>query len=158
MQMRARHAKFFTADRDFIKGGEKLAKQLRALPKEVGGDALVDAVDLAADPVIRRAKSRIPVRQTGGPRKTYKGRVVGPGFARSQIDRKSFKSRNNLFATCLVGVGQEAWYAVEMVELGTVYQAAQPWLRPAFAASRKDALRIIMRDLQFSIEYAVARN
>lgn len=64
--------------------------------------------------------------------KTYKGRVVGAGFAARNIKVIVKTSKDKQSVTALLGVAKEAYYALQYFELGTAYIPKQPWLVPAF--------------------------
>lgn len=78
---------------------------------------------------------------------SYLGRILTPGFARRSIRVITKVLGGGLAAFALLGVRKEAFYAVQYVELGTSKMAAQPWLRPAFAASKDPMVRGLGREL-----------
>lgn len=127
-----------------FEGFESLGLKLKTLtdPKQIG-PTLKSAVRSGMAEPLKKARQLIPVGVDA--HQTIKGRTVAPGFARrsirviSKIDRKSGGQR----AYALLGVRKEAFYAVQFVELGTSKMPAQPWLRPAFAASKDPAIRMI---------------
>lgn len=129
-----------------------LAKQLRLLKKNVQGKALRAAARAAITPALERAKQAIP--QGVDKHRTYKGRLVQPGFARKSIRAIVVVSRDKQKAEAILGVKAEAFYAVQFVELGTVKQGARPWLRPAFAATQQQQIATLSDVLRSKIEEA----
>ena len=138
-----------------LKGYRELSKQLQALGAAVGGKTLRSATLLATTPVMREARRRIPVGVDA--HKTYKGRVVAPGFAKRSIARKAFLSRDKSTAYCIVGVKPEAYYALQFVEMGTSKQSAQPWLEPAFRATQDEQIERLGANLRKKILAAVKK-
>lgn len=123
-------------------GFRELSKQLVQLAELDRGKVLRQSARLAVKPVETDAKNRIPVNDRDYLKKSYKGNVIYPGFAKDNIAIKILLSKDRQAAWALVGVKPEAFYAVDFVERGTSKQAAQPWLRPAF---RKNRRRMVQR-------------
>jgi HK97 gp10 family phage protein len=130
-----------------IVGFDELAKKLQTLsdPKEIG-KVLKAVVTEAMRDTKKTAEALIP---TGiDPHKTYKGRLVTPGFAKRSIRVVSRLDKKRGAAYAVLGVLAEAFYAVQFVELGTSKMVAQPWLRPAFAASKDPNIRKIAEGMR----------
>ena len=90
-------------------------------------------------PVVREAKNRAPRGDRA--HKTYRGRLVAPGFLSRNIKKKTFKSRSGSFASASVSASTEAFYGTQFVERGTKYNPAQKWLGPAFLSKKNDVLK-----------------
>lgn len=119
--------------------GVKLAaRELRGTMK--------DALQLAE----HRARARMP--QGTEPHYTYRGRLVAPGYALGTLHIETGLNKRTGAAIATLGVGREAFYAVQFVELGTAHMPAQPWLRPAFVDSEDEMLRQIGVSLRERIE------
>lgn len=140
------------ADSRYLKGVAQLTRQLDALGKLDDGKALRAAVNAGIKPAKEVAKGLIP--EGVDAHRTYKGRVVAPGFARRSIATKTKLSRDKQKATAMLGVAPEAFYAVQFVELGTSKMPAQPWLRPAFEATTKEQQQEVAFSLKKSIDKA----
>lgn len=121
-----------------LQGAAELIRQLRALGEAVEKKALRAATKAAIRPAMTKAKSMVPVGTVI--HKTYKGRVVTPGFAARQLKIKSVRTRNSGIGIALLGVSKEAYYALQFVELGTSKQPPQPWLSRAFEATQDQQL------------------
>jgi HK97 gp10 family phage protein len=130
-----------------IIGFDALAKKLATLSdhKEMG-KVLKSVVAAAMKDTKKTAESLIPVGID--PHKTYKGRLVAPGFAKRSIRVVSRLDKKRGSAYAVLGVLAEAFYAVSFVELGTSKMVAQPWLRPAFAASKDPNIRKIAEGMR----------
>jgi len=96
--------------------------------------------------VLAQAKATVPVGKVA--HKTYKGRIVAPGFASRSLRVKGGVSRDKQSAYALLGVAPEAFYAVQFVELGTAKMPAHPWLRPAFESTIDEA-QAALRDAMY---------
>lgn len=123
-----------------LKGAKELDAKLRQLAAEGGGkDAKVlrGAMRAAMQIPLKAAKAEAAtLNESGEAHRTYKGRLVAPGFASRnlRIVTVGGRSGGGKFRTVL-GVRREAFYAVNFMELGTARIARRPWLEPAFSAS-----------------------
>lgn len=97
-----------------IEGVEKLSRKLDRLGVRLGVKTLRSSMMRSVVPTVSEMKSRIPT----GTRthKTYKGLIVGRGFARRSIARRTRKTREGL--ALWIGVRQQAFYAVNFLDLG----------------------------------------
>lgn len=118
-----------------LEGAAELTKKLRELGRLEDGKALRAGGRAAGRVVTQKAQGLIPVNKVNKLHRTYKGRLVGPGFAKRSIRYITVLSRDKQKVTVSIGVRKEAHYAVDFVEKGTSEMEPQPWLRPAFAAT-----------------------
>lgn len=96
--------------------------------------------------VKKEAVRRIPRGRL--PHKTYKGRIVGAGFAsRNVIVRTKIYKRKGIAVT-QIGVKREAFYATQFIELGTRKMRARPWLVPAFESAQGQAFSRIYTQME----------
>lgn len=146
-----------------VEGFRELSRQLSAMGMAAGGKALRSAAMTATLPVVHKARANIPVGnppyegKDPYPTRTYTGRLKTPGFAKRNIARKSFLSRDKTQANVLVGVRPEAFYAVSFIELGTSSIPKRPWLEPAFRASRGDINDRMRKRLKVLIDRAAKK-
>jgi HK97 gp10 family phage protein len=136
-----------------VEGVAELTRQLQALGKLEDGKAIRASVRAAMKPALDRARQLIP-KGTDKLHRTYKGRLVAPGFASRSVRMITTVSRDKQQAAAVLGVRREAFYAVQFVELGTSKQPARPWLRPAFKSTRDQQLAAMQKSLQGSINRA----
>lgn len=131
-------------------GVAELTKQLDALGKLEDGKALRAAAKAGMMPTYKAAQQNIPVGTVA--HRTYKGRLVAPGFAKRSLRLVTYLSPDKQKATAVVGVTGEAFYAISFVEIGTSKMAAQPWLRPSFYYTREEQESAVAGSLKRTIE------
>lgn len=124
-------------------GAKLAARELRGTVKEAIGEAE------------HKARARIP--QGSEPHKTYRGRIVSPGFAVSTLHVETYINKRTGSAVAVLGVEREAFYATIFVELGTSKTKAQPWLQPAFEESQEAMLRRMADELRGRVEKIAKR-
>ncbi len=138
-----------------LEGVAELTRKLNELGAKTAGKELRGAVRAAAKIAYDKAKAAIPVGDE--PHKTYKGRLVAPGFAQRSLRLLARINRRKGSAEALIGVRREAFYALSFVELGTSRMGARPWLRPAFESSQDSMLRSLASELKKRIERIARR-
>lgn len=131
-------------------GLAELEAKIKALGPRLQGNILRQVAREASKPVVERARATVPV----GTRlhKTYKGRIVSPGFAKRSIKLETFLTRDKSAAIALVGVRREAYYALQFLELGTARIPRRPWLKPAFEATAGQQVQLVLSALKKRIE------
>lgn len=131
-------------------GVKELERQLDALGAKVKGKALRAAVRAAVKPALNQAKINIPVGDVA--HRTYKGRLVAPGFAKRSLRIVARLSKTGEQASAAVGVRKEAFYVVQFhEEYGTARMPAKPWLRPAFESTLDQQKAALADSLRKSI-------
>lgn len=138
-----------------IEGLKKLLRQLKTLTRSDGGKALRRSARAAIQEPLQRARAAIPVGVDE--HRTYKGRIVQPGFAKRSIRAIVTVSRDKKKVEAILGVKAEAFYAVQFVELGTTKTPARPWLRPAFQSSEAQQISTLSTELRNAITGAVRK-
>lgn len=129
--------------------------KLTAMQASTRGAVLRKAASKGIKPAAAQAKATIPVGTV--PHRTYKGRLVTPGFARKNVKTKTFISQDKQAAAALLGVDSEAFYAVQFLELGTSKMPAQPWLGPAFESTATEQIAAVTAELKAGIEKAARK-
>lgn len=127
-------------------------RRLQALGKLEDGHALRLAVRAGIKPAQARVTALIP--EGVDAHRTYKGRLVAPGFAKRNIRAITVLSKDKQACKALLGVRKEAFYAVEFVERGTSKMGAKPWLRPGFEQTLDAQTSAVAASLQKSVEKA----
>lgn len=133
-----------------FEGTAALVAKLQALGKLEDGKALRAAAKAGVKPIFIQAKQNIPKSQESV--KTYKGRIVGPGFASRNIRTITQLKPALGIARASVGVRDEAFYAVNFVQKGTKKQQAQPWLTDASEQTLDKQQEAVVDSLQKSID------
>lgn len=135
-----------------LEGARELERKLRALGDAARGKVLRSGVRAAIKPAEKAARIRIPA--SGDAHRTYKGRLVAPGFARRSIRVVTKLSKDGEKASAALGVRKEAFYAVQFVERGTSRQGANPWLRESFASTQASQQSALLEQLSRGISKA----
>jgi HK97 gp10 family phage protein len=138
-----------------LEGYAELTKKLSELadPKQ-GLSALREAVRKPMRQVMQVAQSNIAKISPGRAdiHRTYKGRLVGAGFAARSLRMVVKVGKDKRAVSALLGVRKEAFYAVQFFELGTAAIPKQPWLVPALESSKDEAIRSVGATLKARIE------
>lgn len=135
--------------RDDVIGVEELSRALKALDPRKQVNAIRAATRAAVKPTQNIAKTLVP-RGTRA-HKTYKGRLVAPGFASRNINVNTRVSRDKFRISATVGTNKEAFYVRQFTEIGTRFQSPQPWLRPAYESTKGEMERIFRSALREKI-------
>lgn len=138
-----------------LEGVKELTGQLTELGVKLASRELKGTVKTALEEAEHLARSRIP--QGTEPHKTYRGRLVSPGYALSTLHIEVSINKRSGAVVATLGVGREAFYAVLFVELGTARTGAQPWLRPSFEQSQDAMLNKIASELRARVEKIARR-
>jgi len=138
-----------------LEGVSFLTKQLLDLAGTAAPRQLVGVAKAAIQPALHAARSTVP--QGTEPHKTYKGRLVSPGFALASLETDAKFNRQTGSAEARLGYRQEAFYAAIFLELGTSKMPAQPTLRPALESTEQEALGIIATDMRERIDKITKR-
>lgn len=129
-----------------LDGTRELTKQLLALGAKVAARELKGTARAAMKPVEAAWRARMPKHPL--PHYTFRGRLVGGGFASRNIRIVTTINKRTGSAEAVIGVRREAFYIVQFVELGTSRMPANPTLVPAFEATQSQALSIVTAQLR----------
>lgn len=151
-----------------IRGYKELSAQIAALGAAAGGSVLRSAARAAMKEAQDEAERSAPVAappytyEDGRsvdpyPRKTYKGRLVTPGFTKRSIVRVVSLSKDKNSVRVALGVRREAFYAIQFIEFGTSKIPKRPWLEPAFRRSIPRVDRALLLLLRKRLDAAVRR-
>lgn len=133
-----------------VEGMKELSLKLSKLQRNAGGKILRSAAMSATLPVLRAAQANVPKGTEA--HKTYKGRLVGPGFASRNVRRRSRLSKDKTRVFVSIGVSKEAFYTALFLELGTRYIQKKPWLRPALRDNQKEVVKRFSAIMKKKIE------
>jgi HK97 gp10 family phage protein len=136
-----------------LDGAAELGKVLAELPEELARVALKNAAMKGAIVLQDAAKANAPVGTR--PHKTRAGTVLLPGFGRDAIRRWTVKTTPTRISVAVgipsKGKWAQGWY-MRLIEFGTQFFPAQPWLLPAFGSSWKEAVDVSGKELGKQIE------
>lgn len=166
-------------------GADSLSRQLKSLQVNVGSKEMRRAVNFAITPVLQQARVRAPRGKK--PFKTYKGRIVAPGFLARSLQKKTRQSRDRSRAYAFVWAKPEAYYG-KFVEQGhykgarnkktkrasrregalsrkrlnqlgnnRTYQPPDPFLAPAFRSNRVTMLKRFSDKIRSDIQKAARK-
>ena len=119
-----------------ISGMRELSKKLSAIAQETDPKLVGQALRAAMTPMLNEARANAPTGKEA--HKTYKGRLVAPGFLKRNIKLKKLRGRDKARIAYGIWAEGEAWYG-QLVEAGTKRIRANPWLGRAYN-SQKDAV------------------
>lgn len=126
-----------------LEGLAPLARRLAEYGKKLDIQVLRASVRAGIKPAVAAARQLIPVGTV--PHKTYKGRLVQPGFARDNITVTTKARSDGQAVSAAMGVHKEAFYAVQFVDKGTKKMRARHWLVPSFE-NNLDAIERALAD------------
>lgn len=138
-----------------LEGTAALAKQLKALGLAAGGKILREAARAGLKPALKRAQETVPKGSV--PHRTYKGRLVAPGFASRNLRLIAKTTAGGAGAEAILGVRSEAFYVLQFIERGTSKYPAHPWLAAAERATQSEGLKGLADKLKESIEKAAKK-
>jgi len=98
-----------------IEGIENALKQFAKLETGLATKTVRSASMQSTTPIFRKMKAKIPVGSKA--HKTYRKRLVGPGFAKRSLKRRSRVLRNGRVLVT-IGVINEAFYAINFHDQG----------------------------------------
>ena len=129
-----------------LSGFRELDRKLAELSLQAQGKVLRASMRSAMTVAKKAATARAPVGKKL--HKTYKGRLVAPGFAKRSL--KVGVGKTGLRA--VMGVKAEAFYALQFVELGTKRMPKRPWFVPAFHDSQDKIIDMLGKQIAKRIE------
>lgn len=144
-----------------LEGVAELTAKLSQLGAELAAKNLRSSVRAAMKIAYAKAEATIPVWQpkpTDLPyHRTYKKRIVFPGFSKRSLRLLSTLDKKTGVARAVLGVRKEAFYAVQFVERGSIHNMAKPWLVPALESSNEEIQRALAVEIKKRIERIAKR-
>lgn len=138
-----------------LEGIKELTGKLTEMGAKLAARELRGTTKAALEEAEHVARARMP--QGTEIHKTYRGRVVTPGYALTTLHVETQVLPDKDMVVAKLGVGREAFYVVQFVELGTYKMPARPWLRPAFEASEDAMLRTLSDEMRRRIDKIAKR-
>lgn len=138
-----------------LKGAAELHKKLELLSDIAAAKIVRSTLRSAMLPAKKKAQAAAAtLSQRGKPHRTFKGRLVAPGFASRNLRIIVTRGKGGENPRALLGVRAEAYYAVAFLELGTSTISKTPWLVPSFEAAQPEIMEKMISDLKRKIERA----
>jgi len=144
-----------------ITGLSELQTTLSKLPGEVQETVGWKAVNEAAKVIQEEMRTRAPIRHPwaggdSGKRITAgkAGQLRYPGNLKKNISRRRVQKQSGTKISYEVGPNRKAWYG-RIVETGSIYAAAQPFMRPTLDAKATEAIDAFSDALGAGIDEAV---
>ncbi len=126
-----------------VEGEEQLENALKFLTDDMQGENLRRAVDLGAE-VTQIVASQLAPRSRDGSH----GRA--PGFLSRSIHRVRQWTFRQTQAFTHIGMSKDAFYGA-FQEKGTIYEPAQPFLRPALDETKSTVVEVVKESLRSRI-------
>lgn len=138
-----------------LKGAAELHKKLELLGQVGATKIMRSTLRAAMQPAKKKAQEAAKtLSKRGRAHRTFKGRLVAPGFASRNLRIIVTRGRGGENPRALLGVRAEAYYAVAFLELGTSEIPKTPWLVPSFEAALPQVMEKMVSDLKRKIERA----
>ncbi len=118
-----------------IEGLNELSLKLKKLSDGLGVKAMKDAANVAMDKTFLEVKTGAPVGKK--PHRTYKGRLVAPGYLKRTLKKSSRADRRRGKATVSIKAAPEAFYGVQFLDRGTKKIPARRWFADKFFKNRR---------------------
>jgi len=139
-------------DSRHVKGLAELDRRLAALGGALGQKVLRNAARAAMTPVLKAARAAAPKGTEA--HRTYKGRLVAPGFASRNLRVITYRNRQTGKVGALLGVRKEAYYAIHYWVYGAYGRKRKDWLTPVFEAHASDMLQRLQTETAKRIDKA----
>lgn len=157
-----------------VEGLSDLEDALKELPKATGKNCVRRALVAAATPIVFEASVLIRVRRiavrvavskikftSGNAGKQAFAEAMANGATREEAGAAAHAANaatdddpNLTSGVAMIGPTREAFYGFEF---GTIHQAPQPFMRPAWDDNKQSALQLIQTELKTQIEKARQR-
>ena len=98
-----------------VLGVEALLKDFGKLEAATGQKVMKQAASAAVNPVVRQIKAAAPIGRDV--HRTYKGRLVAPGFLQRNISKKT-RAKGGFVAVSIGLKSQEAFYGLQFLDEG----------------------------------------
>jgi len=99
-----------------LHGTKELSTKLSRLGSSLGTKTLRSAALKSTTPVVRKMRNKAPVGNEA--HRTFKGRLVAPGFLKRSIRKKSRIDRATGKVSVVIGVLAEAFYGIAFLDKG----------------------------------------
>ena len=123
-----------------VQGLRELQAKLKDMESKTSQKVLRSALMTSATPTVRKLRAVAPVGTRD--HRTYRGRLVAPGFLRRSVGKESklVRGKKSTIAVVFIGVKKEAYYGVQFMDRGTKFIKAHPWFRTTFESNSNNIL------------------
>lgn len=121
-----------------ILGMRELSRKISAMAAETSPKVTAQALRAAIKPMLDAARQNAPVGKEA--HRTYKGRLVAPGFLKRNVKLKKLRRRDKNNVAYGLWAQGEAWYG-QIVEAGRKGRKGNPWLGRAYSAHKDEVLK-----------------
>lgn len=97
-----------------LHGLAELSKKLKKIDEQTSRKILTAATGQATTPIVRQMRANAPVGTTA--HRTYKKRLVAPGFGRRSITKSTKINNTTGSAETVIGVRREAFYLIQFYD------------------------------------------
>jgi len=108
-----------------VVGVRDLQRRLKAIDKSIQPKIVAQAARAAMIPMMKEARANAP--QGKKTHRTYKGRLVAPGFLKRNIKLRKMKLRSKEHIGYSLAARKEAWYG-KLIETGFKGIPGKSWL------------------------------
>jgi len=126
-----------------VTGLKELERKLIALGGIAGMKALRSAAMSATLPTVKEMKAAAPKGRDV--HRTYKGRLVAPGFLSGSITRSSRITKKGV--SVAIGVKREAFYGVTFLDKGIKKIPAKNWFKSTFVGNQSQIIALFKQKL-----------
>jgi len=135
---------------DAVKGLRELEEKLKRLETATAVKALRSAALASTLPTVKEMKAAAPKGK--GTHRTYKGRLVAPGFLSRSVKRVT-RHRDGVLSVS-IGVKAEAFYGVTFLDRGTKHIPAKKWFVSRFESNANSIVSLFKAKLADRIKKA----
>lgn len=133
-----------------VTGLKELEEKLNQLKLETASKALRSAAMASTLPTVKEMQAAAPKGKDV--HRTYKGRLVAPGFLSRSVKRAS-KVKGGT-ASVSIGVKREAFYGVTFLDRGTKYISPRNWFLKTFEGNSGQIVDLFKKKLAARIKKA----
>ena len=130
-------------------GVEALKKKLDGIKEELHPKLVAQSVRASMVPMMKQARQNAP--QGKDVHRTYKGRLVAPGFLKRNIKLRKMKFKDKTKVGYSLAARKEAFYG-KIIEQGFRDVSAKPWLGEAYNSTKSQVESNFRRALLKRIE------
>lgn len=129
---------------EVIEGMAALQRRIQAMGRVSRGRVLRQSASAAVNPMLQAARANAPKGERQ--HKTYKGRLVTPGFLRRNVKKKVRTSRDKNIVFITIDSFDEAWYG-DLQETGFKGVPPKRWLGRAYNQHIGGATNMFIREM-----------